>query len=90
MVLAVLLNIASQFLQVCARVIPGALILPIPKRPLDRVGPGTIGREKQQLYTGRPGQPLPHCFGFMAIAMIHDDGQAPILGGGIALLKEGE
>ena len=56
----------------------------------DRVGPGTIGWEKQQLDAGMGGQPLLRCFGFMDIAMIHDDIQTPILWGRIARLNEGE
>ena len=62
----------------------------IPKRPLNRVGPGTIGREKQQLDAGMTRQPLPHGLGFMNSTIIHDNVQAPILWGGIALLKEDE
>ena len=77
-----LLHIADEFRQVCAWVIPGALVMHISKRPLDRVGAGALGREKQQLDAGMTRQPLPSGFGVMDMAILHDDRQAPIPGAG--------
>lgn len=88
--LAVLLHIADEVLQVGALMIPGAFIMHIPKGPLNRIGPRTIGWEEQQLHTGMTGEPLRNCLGFMNTTVIDDDIQASVLGGRIALLKDGE
>ena len=43
-------HIGYQVLQACAGVIAGAEVMHIAKGALDRVGPGTIGRSKEQPY----------------------------------------
>jgi hypothetical protein len=51
-------RIGYQIAQPFARVVAGAEVMHVAKGTLDRVGAGTIGRQKQQLNLGVLGQPL--------------------------------
>ena len=74
------LDVLHQVAEAFAFVVPCALIMHITERPLNGVGPWTVGRQPEQLKTGVAYQPLLHRFGFMDTVVIHHDRDTRDLG----------
>ena len=67
-----LLCIPHQFIEAFSCVVPGTLVVHIATRPLNGVGPWTVGQQPKHRKTGGTRQPLVDGFRFMNAAIIHD------------------
>ena len=66
------LHVPDQLLEAFALVIPGALVMDIPKGPFNRVRLRAVGRQEQQLEAGMRGKPPLDRLGLVNAIIVHD------------------
>ena len=70
-----------------AGMVPGTFVMDIAKGPFNRIGPGTVGRQVEQLEARMSREPLLDFLGVMNLGIIGDHGELSKEGRGVGPIE---